>query len=69
MNKIDWNLTKKYIKQINPDPDIYCLLTCRIHNKGDPDCDHDWVKIKDEDNFAVWECSKCKARLGCDVWD
>jgi len=62
-------LRLKFREQINPDPDIYCLGTFGVHNRGNLECEHEWEKIRDEDTYAVWRCKKCSAEAGCDVWD
>lgn len=65
----DHELRLRYLRQIDPDPEIYCLLTFGIHRVGDPVCEHEGERIEDEPEYAVWECKKCGARAGCGVWD
>jgi len=67
--QIDRELRLRYLREIGPDPEIYCLLTFGLHEPGDPECEHDWKMIENEPEYAVWKCSKCDARAGCDVWD
>ncbi len=67
--QIDRELRARYLQQIHPEPEVYCLLTFGIHQPGNPECEHEWGKREDEPEYAVWECKKCGARAGCDVWD
>jgi len=59
-------IRKRYLQEINPDPEIYCTLTFDVHDAGDRNHKHEWKRTKDADDYGIWECS-CGARAGCDI--
>jgi len=57
-------------RKLNLDTDVYCIHTVKEKNM-DKNCNHDFdpKPTIDEWEWSMWQCTKCKGKLYCELWD
>ena len=58
-------------RKIDLDTSVYNPWTKHIISLGDTNCDHDFdpKPTVDDDNYAVWNCTRCDCIVEFEVYD